>query len=173
MSARDVALAWLHTQLGAPVLMGYRGDLRFDRELRRLVPHDLGLLAWDCSGSVGGAVKAAGGPDLRGTMNAQMFHDQMRALEAGEKPLPGDCGFFGSSKLDVFHIVTIKEVDELGVITSLISADGATWRITDLQTARAKGCMVREHDRLLYRGDAKYVAVRRNIFLDRLDGVDR
>jgi len=184
MSARDVALAWARTQLGAPVLMGYRGDLRFDRELRHLVPHELGLLVWDCSGYVGGGIKAAGGPDLRGTHNAQKYHDDMRPLGPGEIVLPGDCVFYGlTGPTDVEHVVFwAGSVDPVGGAPAplptwwqghVLSADGATHAITDLAVAKAKGCIVREHDRVLYRGDCKYVVARRNIFLDRLDGIER
>jgi hypothetical protein len=83
LGARDRAISWAVDRLGRDVIMGYRGDLRFDRQTRTLMPHGLGLEVWDCSGFFCGAVKAAGGPDMRGTHNAQLLHDDARPLRAG------------------------------------------------------------------------------------------
>jgi cell wall-associated NlpC family hydrolase len=178
--ARMKAVSWALEQLGAPVLMGYRGDLRFDRKLRTLMPHALGCLCWDCSGLMCGAVKTAGGKDMRGTHNAQLLHDGMRALLPGEGPLPGDGVFYGVPVVDrVSGMVTTPataNVIHVAIWTvggKCISADGATWGIQSLEQARAARCQVRLHDTIHYRGDCPYVTVRRNLFLDELDAVTR
>lgn len=166
--AREKAVQWALSQLGAPVMMGYRGDLRFDREHRTLMPHGLGCLCWDCSGLMAGAVHfGAGGPDLRGTHNAQLFHDGMRELGTAEVALPGDGVFYGH---DAQHIIHIGIWCAGGKV---ISADGATWGITSFEQAKAGKCRVRLHETMFFRPDQAFSEVRRNVYLDAIDGVAR
>lgn len=157
-SPRALAIAWAAEQIGKDVLMGYRGELRFDRATRTLVPHGLGILVFDCSGFVTRAIKEGGGPDLSGTHNAQLLAGAMPELPAGTGVLPADCGFYGSSWDKVEHIVLCTAGG------SCLSADGATWGITSLEVARASRCRVRLHTTLRFRGD--FLGVRRNVFLD-------
>lgn len=167
MSAREKAVTWALGELGAPTLMGYRGDLRFDREHRTLMPHGLNFHVWDCSGLMAGAIKAAGGPDIRGSHNAQMEHDSMRALEPGEEAKPGDGVFYGANAQHIIHV---------GIWCAggkVISADGATWGITSLEQAKAARCKVRLHETMFFRPDQIFSVVRRNSYLDALDLVSR
>lgn len=176
--ARKKAVSWALEQLGAPVLMGYRGDLRFDRKLRTLMPHGLGLNVWDCSGLYCGMLKAAGEKDMRGTHNAQLLHDGMRALLPEESPRPGDGVFYGLPKVDKTSGMVLTpasaNVIHVAIWTAggkCISADGATWGITELAQARAARCQVRLHETIHYRGDCPYVVVRRSLWLDGLDKI--
>lgn len=177
MSARDRAIAWVLGELERDVLMGYRGDLRFDREARALLPHGLGFNVWDCSGLICGAIKAAGGGDLRGAKNAQLLYDECRELVDGESPVPGDLGFYGSPKRGtdgVIHTPAHRAVIHVVMYLAggnCISADGATWGITTLEQARASRAKVRLHTTMHYRSD--FIAVRRNVFLDSIDKVTR
>lgn len=165
MGARAKAVAFAVGELKAPCLMGFRGDLRFDRKLRTLLPHGLGFHVWDCSGLVCGAIHAAGGKDMRGTHNAQMLFDGTRELLDGEPPLPGDLAFYGTSGLEVIHVAMICAGGKV------VSADGATWGIQTLEQAKVGRCAVRLHEGVHFRGD--FVSVRKNTFLDEIDAVCR
>lgn len=162
MTPRERAIEFLVQQLGAPVLMGHRGDLRFDRATRRLLPHGLGTNVWDCSGLFCGALLAAGGPDLRGTHNAQLLHDAMGDFPALLEPRVGDGVFYGHDAKRIVHV---------GIWAAggkVFSADGATWGITDLRVAIVSRCKVRLHPTRFFRPDLPFVTVRRNLWMDAL-----
>lgn len=171
MGAREKAVQWALDEVKAKriVMMGMRGDLRFDRETRSLLPHKYApLVLWDCSGLMCGAIQA-GDPekkDIRGVYNAQGFHDLFRPLELNEPRLPGDGVFFGKDEKHIIHI---------GIMCAggkVISADGATWGVVELEQAKASpSSRVRLHENEHFRGD--FVSVRRNILLDKIDGVSR
>jgi cell wall-associated NlpC family hydrolase len=166
VSARDKAIHWALEHLELPVLMGYRGKLRFDRGTRSLMPHGLAGLVFDCSGFVAAAMAAGGAADMSATHNAQMFHDETRELGPGEGPRPGDLGFYGADALHVVHVVMWLAGG------SIVSADGATWGITTLEQAKAAGARVRLHPSMAYRREP-YQRVRRNVYLDAVDNVTR
>jgi cell wall-associated NlpC family hydrolase len=166
-SARSRAVEWALGRIGDIVLMGYRGELRFDRQTRALIPHGHGFDVWDCSGFCTAAMRAGGAADLTGTHNAQLLHDGSRELEPTEGPLPGDLVFYGSGPEKVVHVAMWLAGG------SCISADGATWGITSLGQARAARCEVRLHKTIHYRLDCAYVRVRRNVWLDAVDRVSR
>lgn len=179
-SPRAVAVDWAldRARGSVPVLMGYRGDLRFDRKLRALLPHGLGLEVWDCSGLFCGAMQAAGAKDMRATHNAQLLHDGMRELLPGETPLPGDGVFYGRPVVDEASGMVLRPASGNVIHTAIwaagghcVSADGATWGIATLEQARASRCQVRLHSTIHYRADCPYITVRRNLFLDELDAV--
>lgn len=174
--AREKAITWVLGELDRDVLMGYRGDLRFDRPTRSLLPHGHPFNIWDCSGLMCGAIHAGGGPDMRGTHNAQLLHDGCRELVEGEHFAPGDLAFYGTAIRDpasgVIKVPAHKNVIHVAMWLAggnCISADGATWGVTVLEVARASKCKVRLHTTAHFRGD--YLCVRRNVFLDAVDRV--
>ena len=140
-----------------------------------------GPLAYDCSGSVTGPLKAIGGPDLTLIENSQGLHDHSRKLRSelgpSERPLPGDLVFYGTGDTGIVHVAT---VDENG--TGVISADGATSHIDPkvLGLDRALGIAlansanrVRRHAKIDFRKDLPFHVVHRNTFVDDLDRVTR
>lgn len=149
MSARDRFLVALYAKVGAPVLWATKGPDSFD-----------------CSGLFTACLYEIGGPDLRHVDNAQGLHDLTRALQVGELPLPGDGVFYGNDD---------KSIEHVAVYTSnggIISADGATSRITSLALALANpSCRVRTHNTIHYRSDTPFITVRRNVLVDNLDAV--
>lgn len=168
MNARAKAVNWALDQVKAKrvVMMGYRGEVVFDRELRCLKPHKyLPQVIYDCSGLYCGAVKAAGGPDMLGTHNAQRLHDEMRELAEHEPPMVGDGVFYGKSSSLIIH------VGIWCVGGKVISADGATWGIVDLETAKAARAQVRLREDVHFRGD--FISIRRATVLDDIDKVTR
>jgi cell wall-associated NlpC family hydrolase len=178
VSARQKAVTFAVGELRALCLMGYRGELRFDRATRSLLPHGHPFPIYDCSGLVACAIKAAGGPDMRGTHNAQMMFDECRPLVTNEPQLLGDLAFYGSAVLDKATGSVIKEaaknIIHVAMLTAggkVISADGATWGIVDLEVAKAARCAVRLHESVHFRSD--FVEVRRNIYVDAVDKVSR
>lgn len=169
--AREKAITFALGELERDVLMGARGDLRFDRHSRSLLPHGFGFNIWDCSGLICGAILAAGGPDLRGSHNAQLLHDGCGELAVNVAATPGDLVFYGvpdgPERRRIVHVVMWLAGGHC------ISADGATWGVSTLEQARAARCKVRLHSTVHYRTDCPYVVVRRNLFLDAVDLVSR
>lgn len=145
MSARVKFLEAVLEQLGSTVLWG----------------------KLDCSELVAIGVKAAGGPDQRGTHTAQRYHDETRKLLLEERPVPADLGFYGRDGEHVIHVV-IRLPDG-----RLLSADGATPSITDIDVARAQGAVVRQHAAVDYRHDVPFLGWRRNAIVDAIDAVER
>lgn len=159
MTARERFLAAMHDLVGKPVLWSMKGPD-----------------AVDCSGSVSVALIAAGGQDLRYTVNAQGYHDRTRLLRPDEAPIPGDLALYGDGPTSIEHVAVVHE--EGGVI----SADGATSHINpkDLGFAKALALTlanpshrVRLHNTVNYRMDTPYRVVHRNTLVDVLDGVER
>lgn len=133
--------------------------------------------AFDCSGSVTYALKLIGGPDLTLIDNAQALHNETRLLRPDEAPLKGDLVYFGlTGPTDIEHVATY---DEFG---GIISADGATSQIDPKVLGYAAALAralanpshrVRTHNTRFYRKDTPYIVVHRNVFVDRLDQVER
>lgn len=145
MSARDKFLAAALEQTGKTVLMGQL----------------------DCSELVAIGVRAAGGPDQRLTHTAQRYHDETRKLGLAEFPRAGDLGFYGTDEKHVIHVVIYVAPGRV------LSADGATSRITDLETARLHKAMVREHPNEKYRRDVPFLGWHRNDVVDSIDWVQQ
>lgn len=121
-----------------------------------------GPSAFDCSGLVMWALDGVGVnvPDH----TAQMLSDETPevAAELGAKPLPGDLCFYGADAAHVTHVAVWL------VGGRVVSADGATSKVTRLQVAAANpAARVRLHESPTYRRD--YLATHRNRFLDDLD----
>jgi cell wall-associated NlpC family hydrolase len=162
MNARVRFLAAVKAKLDYPVVWAAKGPDAFD-----------------CSGLVTACLLEVGGRDLRHIDNAQALHDKTRELGMGptEKPLPADLVFYGiqqkmqdMSELKV-SIIHVAIVDEFG---GVISADGATSRITSLKQAMANPAnRVRRHPLIRYRTDTPFVVTHRFTLLDELDGVSR
>lgn len=159
MSKRDDFLKAMHDLVGKPVLWGMKGPD-----------------AYDCSGSVSVALLAAGGPDLRDTVNAQGYHDRTRLLRPDESPLPGDLALYGNGPKSIEHVAVYSEQG------GVISADGATSHIDPKVLGLAKALAlalanpanrVRIHNTVNYRSDTPYRVVHRNTLVDALDGVSR
>lgn len=128
-----------------------------------------GPMVFDCSGLVCYCLHTVGGPDLRGTHNAQRLHDEspnIKTLSVPVMPVEGDLVFYGTDAARVVHVAIWLAGGRV------LSADGATKTITTLAAAKAAGARVREHGRVRYR-KAPYIEVHRNTWLDALDGVCR
>lgn len=145
MSARTRFLNAVTAELGKPVLWG----------------------ALDCSELVAIGVKAAGGPDQSKTHTAQRYHDETRPLTVAEFPQPGDLGFYGHDAHHVIHVVIYVAPGHV------LSADGATSRITTLAGAKAAGAEVRLHASEKYRRDVPFLGWNRNTIVDSIDFVTR
>lgn len=90
MSAISVFLGYVETQDGAPYCWGGKDSHVFvDGALRR---HAFGFPVFDCSGLVTCGIKAAGGPDMRGTHSANVMFKEFAKVET---PEPGDLVFYG------------------------------------------------------------------------------
>ena len=150
MSARQKFITAVIEQLGKPVLMG-------------AVAPD----AFDCSELVAWGVKQAGGKNQSGTHTAQRYHDETRKLLDIETPEPGDLGFYGADGSHVVHVVIYLAGGHV------LSADGATRAIVDLETAKKKGAAVRLHQNAGYYKSAPFLGWHRNTFVDELDLVTR
>lgn len=147
-SARDRFVALALEQLGKPVCWAHRGPDAFD-----------------CSGLVAWCLQQVGGKDLVLTHNAQMmFTETDYVLPA--KAMLGDLGFYGSSFTSIVHVVI-----HLGE-GRVLSADGATSKVTNLTTAKANpAARVRIHPSSAYR--KPFQGFHRNHWLDAVDAVCR
>lgn len=134
-------MAWLLAQKGKTALMGAKGPNAFD-----------------CSGLFTCALLSVGGPNMRLTWNAQKLHD---AAPKTASPLPGDAIFYGQDANSVVHIAIWCANGWV------ISASGATHRISTIEAAEAAGASVRLHPRARYRPD--FLCFRTNIWLDQLE----
>lgn len=137
------------TKLGATVLWAANGPDVFDCS---------GLVLWALNG-VGAKLS-----DRR----AQDLADQTPDLATapGAAPLPGDLCFYGQDAAHVTHVAIWLAGGKV------LSADGATSRVTSLKSAQANpSARVRFHDSAKYRRD--WLGIHRNTFLDTLDGVTR
>lgn len=106
-------------QLNKPVLWAHKGPGVFD-----------------CSGLVTHCLRECGGPDWRGTHNSQRLFDE---LQAPDVPMPGDLVFWrprGKFAGRVEHVAILLPGG------AVLTADGATPRITTLEAARAAGARV-------------------------------
>jgi len=144
-SAREKFLEGVLAQTGRVVLMGQL----------------------DCSELVALGVIAAGGPDQTKTHTAQRYCDETRMLWLSEFPLPGDLGFYGVDRLHIIHVVVYVGPGRI------LSADGATRRITTLEEAIAAGAKVREHASEKYRRDVPFQGWNRNTVVDSIEFVTR
>lgn len=128
-----------------------------------------GPTVFDCSGLVCYCLQAVGGPDLRGSHNAQRLHDEtpnVKTLSEPGLPYEGDLVYYGTDAAHVVHVAIWLDGG------GCISADGATKAVTTLAAAKASGAKVRAHTRLRYR-KAPYIEVHRFTHLDALDGLVR
>ena len=146
MSARTRFVQLALSKIGSTVLWGANGPDVFD-----------------CSGLVLWALGAAGVnlSDRR----AQDLHDESPNLATapGEAlPVPGDLVFYGLNPQRVTHVAIWLDGGRV------VSADGATSRVTDLRAARANpGARVRLHEVPQYRRD--FLSIHRNTFADAKD----
>lgn len=132
--------------LGAPVLWAARGPDVFD-----------------CSGLVTWLLTRVGARDMRATHTAQLLFTETSMVGL---PLPGDLVFYGSGPANVTHVAIWLSPEEV------ISADGATSHITDINVAMANPAnRVRTHSTVHFRRD--FIAVHRNFWLDAVDLVCR
>lgn len=154
MSARDKFLDAVEALLGQPVVWG----------------------ALDCSETVALGVLAAsdGKLDQRQTHRAQTYHDETRPLLPTERAIPGDLVFYGSLPMDVTKAG--PSIIHVGVILKngkVLSADGATSRITDAKVAALNpNAKVAVHDTPHFRRDP-YVSIHRNTVVDSIEFVTR
>lgn len=145
MNARPRFLEYVLAQLDRPTLMGAKGDDAFD-----------------CSGLVTCGIRAAGGPDLTKTHNANRLGKETRPLLPQERPLPGDLIFFDAEHDGVDeHVGIVKDAD------TAIDAEGATHSVTSIAEAVKRHAKVRLHHGHKYR--ASFRAIHRNTYLDSLD----
>lgn len=117
---------------------------------------------FDCSGLVLWAMNAAGAklPDQR----AQDLSDKTRLLSGDEGPVPGDLCFYGQDYSHVIHVAVWLAGGRV------LSADGATSRVTDKRAAEANpASRVRLHDTPVFRRD--YLGCHRNTLIDVVDRV--
>lgn len=160
--AREKFLDFVKAQLGKPTLWGGKG-----------------LEAFDCSGLVTCGIRAAGGPDLRATHNADKLGNETRPLLPTEKPLPGDLILFDAEQNQptapghdvdehIGIVLTVAGVDGATEDTA-IDASGATSRIRTLEGAIAAGAKVRTWKGHRYR--KSFRAIHRNTYLDSIDFV--
>lgn len=131
-------------QLGRPCLWGAKGPDAFD-----------------CSGLVTHCLLRCGAPDMRAMWNAQRLYNDSPMLPVDEFQ-PGDLGFYGSASSGIIHVVIM-----LGLGMGVLSASGATPRITRLEEARRAGADVRIHSKAKYRPD--FIAVHANKWLNDLE----
>lgn len=153
LTARQRFVELALARLGSVVLWGAKGPRAFD-----------------CSGLVTVCLHLAGGKDLTETHNSQSLADDTANLltAPGAEPLPGDLVFYGA---DAEHISHVAIWLAGGMV---LSADGATHRILDMDGARANPHnRVRLHDSPAFRPDLPYRAIHRFVHLDRLDKVSR
>lgn len=149
MTARQHFVECVESLLGMPVLWSSKGPE-----------------SYDCSGLVTACLRKVGGQDLRYTHNAQALYEATRELVFGELPLAGDLCFYGHDAKSIEHVAVYMA--DGGVI----SADGATSRITSLKASLDNPHnRVRAHTSVKYRMDTPYVAIHRNTFVDALDHV--
>jgi cell wall-associated NlpC family hydrolase len=144
-SAREKFLEAVLAQTGRTVLMGHL----------------------DCSELVAIGVIGAGGPDQTKTHTAQRYCDETRRLELSEFPQPGDLGFYGTDRKSVIHVVIYVAPGRI------LSADGATRRITTIEEAALAGAKVKEHTSEHYRRDVPFLGFNRNTVIDSLEFVTR
>ena len=112
---------------------------------------------FDCSGLVAWCILKAGGPDLRATHNAQKLFDETAGPWSIE-PRPGDLAFYGADIKRITHVAIWLGPERV------LSADGATSRVTDLAKAQANpAARVHLHTRP-YRRD--FFALHQNKWLD-------
>lgn len=147
MSAREKFLFFVQHQLDKPCLWGAKGDDAFD-----------------CSGLVTAGIRAAGGPDLRQTHNANRLAKETRPLLPEERPIPGDLIFFDAEHDGVDeHVGIVRDAD------TAIDAEGATSKVTSIEEAVKRHAKVRLHNGHRYR--KSFRAVHRNTYLDSIDWV--
>ena len=136
-------VAHAHAQLGKPYLWGAKGPD-----------------AYDCSGLVTDSLRAAGGPDLRPTHNAQKLYIEASPVADGVLA-PGDLVFYGMSPQAVSHVVILCAGGKV------FSASRGDRTVTTLAIAQQRGAKVVCHPTMLYRRDV--VGTRRNVWLAALE----
>lgn len=146
---RMAFLGHARAQLGKPCLWGAKGIGMDQPE------------AFDCSGLVTHCLWRCGAPDMRAMWNAQRLYDDSPMLPV-DGFQPGDLGFYGSASGGIIHVVIM-----LGFGMGVLSASGATPRITRLEDARRAGADVRIHAKAKYRPD--FIAVHANKWLSDLE----
>lgn len=162
-TARVRFVEWAKLRLNrAPVLWRGKGYFLFDANAPgALRSHGYASEVYDCSGLVTVGLMAIGGPDLRPTHNAAKLFDASTPVEFLEAK-QGDLVFYGDDAAKPSHVAI---ADGCG---GVISADGATSRVLEYETARDnKHARVHLHDSPHYRGD--YIATHRNRWLDDLE----
>lgn len=138
---------------------------KFVEAVKALVGRTVLWGALDCSETVAIGVRAAGGPDQTKTHRAQTYHDETRQLGLTDFPRAGDLGFYGVDRKHVIHVVVYLGPAEV------LSADGATSRITTLAEAEKAGAKVRIHPTAKYRRDVPFLGWHRNTIVDAIDFV--
>jgi cell wall-associated NlpC family hydrolase len=123
--------------------------------------------ALDCSETVAVGVRAASGGKLKqsDTHRAQDYFNETRALTADEKPIAGDLGFYGHDGKSVSHVVIFLGPGRI------LSADGATFGIRNVDAAKEARARVRIHPSENYRHDVPFLGWHRNTILDSIDFV--
>lgn len=118
--------------------------------------------ALDCSEAVAIGVRAASDGKLKqsDTHRAQTYHDQTRKLGLDEPPMPGDLGFFGRDRASIVHVVIFIAPGRI------LSADGATSRIKNVDEAKLARARVRFHVDEKYRNDVPFQGWHRNDIVD-------
>jgi cell wall-associated NlpC family hydrolase len=145
VSLRLSFLGWCREQLGATVLWAAKGPKAFD-----------------CSGFVTCGLRYLGGPDWTLTHNTDRLWAELEPAEE-EHVQPGDFAFWYAPDPTPMQVAAGADprpaaergdVEHVAVMASdgkVITADGATHRITDLEAAFAAGARVRVRDSVHYR----------------------
>jgi hypothetical protein len=142
---------------------GQNGDTRRLRFIIEAMSFKGDLVLWgqlDCSELVARAELAVGLPDRRATWRAQDYAANYSEPDTEDPPKPGSLGFYGSSWLNVEHVVIALDHGRL------LSADGASRHIKTPEGAKARGAKVRIHDSIEYRRDIPFLGWRLHPHLD-------
>jgi cell wall-associated NlpC family hydrolase len=125
--------------------------------------------ALDCSEVVAIGVRAASDGKLKqtATHRAQTYHDATRKLGLAEFPRAGDLGFFGLDGKSVSHVVVYLGPGRV------LSADGATFGIRNVEAAIEAKAKVRVHPSEKYRRDLPFLGWHRNDIVDSLEFVSQ
>ncbi len=149
MTYRDRFIDWCRAQLGKPVLMGAKS-----------------LDAMDCSGLVTLGLRHVGGPDWTKTHDCDRLWRELDPV-VGE-PYPGDLVFWWAPGADAPKRGDLEHVAVLVDGGLVVTADGATHKITTVEAALAAHAIVRVRGNINYR--PRYAGARRFPLIESPDG---
>ncbi len=122
--------------VGVPYLWWAKGDMMKEQRGDNIVLIPTPTFASDCSGAVGLALKAAGGPDVRWSYNTDSYWNLLPRIDF---PSPGDVALYGGeSPTDVSHIeMVIALVEGMVVVGGSSGGDSKTTTLDVARTRRA------------------------------------